>query len=147
MHKDSDIYSFLREGKSLRKSLAAAVLIGVLAPVALAAVALDGNQVAAKPAFGSNCASCHGVANPTAAPGKRPAAPASSGGRLGLNKDLALPGSMLAPPPARAAIPTLTILGSKPGTLRCSSLPIRLAPSSWAISPPTSTSNGKTSAT
>ncbi|TDA70008.1 MAG: hypothetical protein D9V47_03060 [Clostridia bacterium] len=58
----------------MRKSLVAAVLIGVLAMVALAAVALDGSQVAAKPTFGSNCASCHGVPNPTAAPGKEPAA-------------------------------------------------------------------------
>lgn len=63
----------------MRRPLAAAVLIGVLTFVLLAAAALDGNRAAAMPSFGTDCASCHGVPNPTAPPGEESNQAAATG--------------------------------------------------------------------
>lgn len=63
----------IKEGKTLRQKVLVLTLIGMLAVAVMAAVTLDINQATAKPAYGSDCAKCHGVANPTAAPGNEPA--------------------------------------------------------------------------
>lgn len=74
MNKDSNLYKLLKEGHLLRRPSVVLALIGIFAIVLVATLAVDGNQVAAKPSYGTDCAKCHGVPNPTAAPGKEPAA-------------------------------------------------------------------------
>lgn len=69
----------LKGGTLVLKKQTSCLALIIICGLLLVTLTMDPNSAEAKPSYGSNCKTCHGVANPTAAPGKEPPAPAQAG--------------------------------------------------------------------